>query len=68
MKKRKNIWLTAIVFMMAQSLAFPEILFPDCIRQKTEQSERIEERIGDGREDRTEEKTYEWHFWFLEKR
>lgn len=65
MKNTKKIWLAAILFVAAECLAFPEILFPDCIRRKeiTEESRREKEESVytwqvEGQPD------FEWKFWF----
>ena len=78
MKKKRKIWLAIAVFAMVESFAFPEILFPDCIRVKEEQ----QEENTDGEEDLstwntvrreselTKEKEtqseFEWKIWFLQ--
>ena len=39
MKTKRKIWLIAAIFVMTEALAFPEALFPDCIRVKEVQQE-----------------------------
>ena len=73
-KKRKKIWLAIAVSAIVESFAFPEILFPDCIRVKEEQQEEIYaenrqtwiqalRRFGYGGE-KEQQMEFEWKFWF----
>lgn len=76
MKERKKIWLIAAIFAIAEVFAFPEMLFPDCIRVKEVQRE---EQCADERhtwiqrqgrfnhnEEKEQEPEFEWKFWFLQ--
>ena len=56
--KRKKIWIALGIFAAVECLAFPEILFPDCIRMVKE------ERMEDSEK---ETATYQCKFWILEK-
>ena len=59
MKRKEKIWLAALLFAVTEMLAVPEILFPDCIQQKTEtEAESSWTR---------ETQKFEWKFWFLQK-
>ena len=59
-KRWKKIGIAVMLYMMVESFAFPEILFPDCIRAKTEQEIETETR----QQEKTEERIFEWKFWF----
>ena len=54
MKDLKKIWFAVVLFTAVECLAFPEILFPDCIR-KTYTEKNIEKEPED----------YYFSFFFL---
>lgn len=76
MKERRKIWLIAALFAITEAFAFPEILFPDCIRVKEVQQERqyVDERQtwpqvvsrSSHKEEKEQEPEFEWKFWFLQ--
>ncbi len=77
MKKKSKIWLAAALFAITEAFAFPEILFPDCIRVKEEQQEENTGEVSDlstwntiRREselvrEKERQPEFEWKFWFL---
>lgn len=67
MKNWKKLWLAAVLFAATECLAFPEILFPDCIRRK-----EVTQEIRSEKEDTAyvrqaeEQPDFEWKFWFFQ--
>ena len=60
MKKRKKIWMAAVLSAVIETFAFPEILFPDCIQKQVEaeMQEYFQAR-------KSKEGEFQWSFWFL---
>ena len=66
MKTKRKIWLIAAIFAMTEALAFPEALFPDCIRVKEVQQE--EQSVDESQKwmQKPERQTeFKWKIWFL---
>ena len=62
MKKKRKIWLIAAIFVMTEAFAFPEALFPDCIRVKEVQQE---EQSVDESQKWMQKPEFEWKFWLF---
>lgn len=66
MKKKRKIWLIAALFVMAEAFAFPEILFPDCIKVKeVQQEEQSVDESQKWMQTPEQQPEFEWKFWFL---
>ena len=66
MKKKRKIWLIAALFVMTEAFAFPEALFPDCIRVKgVQQEEQSVDESQKWMQTPEQKPEFEWKFWLF---